>query len=366
MRRLSVVLFVLGLISISCNNKPATPLPANLSATPEAKALYSKMWTLIDKGIMFAHQDDILYGVEWKTDGVSDVKQVADDYPAVFGWEIGDLELGNSHSLDAVDFNEIRDGIKWVHANGGINTISWHGNNPLTGGNSWDTTSDQVVKSVLPGGDKHEVFIEMLNKVANFYLSLTDEKGNLIPLIFRPYHEHTGSWFWWGQNLCTTTDYIALWHLTVDYMNSRGLNNILYSYSSAGNIKSADDFLERYPGDEHIDIIGFDIYQHNIEQREQFISSIKAQMEIIIPIARERNKIATLSETGFNTIPDSTWWTVTLWPALKDYPISYVLVWRNANEIANHYYAPYPGQASANDFINFKNLDRVLFLNDIQ
>lgn len=364
-------LCILGLISLlalmatSCNYKIENIAPANPNATPETKALYNKLWQLKNKGIMFAHQDAYLYGVNWKTNGTPDVKQVAGDYPAVFGWELGDLELGKTHSLDSVDFNEIREGIKWVHRNGGINTISWHTNNPLTGGSAWDTSSDQVVKNILPGGSKHLDFVKMLEKTASFLSSITNNNGKLIPIIFRPYHEHTGSWFWWGQKLCSSNEYIALWQFTIDFFNKKGLNNILYAYSSAGNIESAKHFMERYPGDELIDIIGFDIYQRNIEQKDEFIASIKKQMDMIVSIATARNKIAILAETGFNGIPDPAWWTETLLPAIKEYPLSYVLVWRNAGAEPKHYFAPYLGQTSAKNFIDFKNKDNILFLSDI-
>jgi mannan endo-1,4-beta-mannosidase len=357
---------LLILLLESCNLKIDNVAPANSNATPEAKALYKKIWQLQSKGIMFAHQDAYLYGVNWKTNGTADVKQVSDDYPAVFGWELGDLELGKTHSLDSVDFNEIREGIKWVHQNGGINTISWHTNNPLTGGSAWDTSSDQVVKSILPGGSKHQDFVKMLEKTASFFSSITDNNGKLIPVIFRPYHEHTGSWFWWGQKLCSSDEYIALWQFTIDYFNKKGLNNILYAYSSAGNIESAEQFLERYPGDELIDIMGFDIYQRNIEQKDEFIASIKKQMNMVVPIASARNKIAILAETGLNGIPDPTWWTETLLPAIEEFPLSYVLVWRNASAEPKHYFAPYPGQISAINFVEFKNKSKVLFLSEIK
>ncbi len=359
---------ILMLLAVTaCNSKaPLQPTPVNPNATKEAVVLYRQLVTQINNGIMFGHQDDIVYGHSWKTDGVSDVKQTSNDFPAVFGWELGDLELGNAYSLDSVAFTEIEEGMKWVYKEGGINTVSWHVNNPLTGGNSWDVSSKEVVASILPNGEKHENFIEMLDKVSDFFMTLKDENGNLIPFIFRPYHEHTGSWFWWGQDLCSTDDYISLWRFTVNYFNAKGLNNILYAYSAAGNFSSSAEFLERYPGDDLIDIIGVDIYQTSIEGKENYITSTQNLLNILTSIAKEKNKVSILAETGFESIPDSTWWTETLWTAIKDYPISYVLLWRNAHDQPNHYYAPFPGQISADDFVAFKNQEKVLFLSDIK
>ena len=77
-------------------------------------------------------------------------------------------------------------------------------------------------------------------------------------------------------------------------------------------------------------------------------------------------KPTAVTETGYEAVPDSTWWTETLMPVISKYPISYVLVWRNARERPNHYYAPYPGQASANDFVKFHADPRTLFVRDMK
>ncbi|HEX7585341.1 MAG TPA: glycosyl hydrolase [Prolixibacteraceae bacterium] len=341
-------------------------IPADKKATKETVLLLNKLSSSIGKGIMIGHQDDLVYGHSWNVDGVSDVKQTAGDFPGVFGWELADLELGHPLSIDGVDFAIMKRKIQWVNAQGGVNEISWHCNNPLTGKNAWDVSSKEVVKSVLPGGEKNEVFVKMLDKLADFFLSLKDEKGQLIPVIFRPWHEHTGSWFWWGQNLCSKDEYVALWKYTVSQLQERGVHNLLYAYSTGSGLKTSAEYLERYPGDEIIDILGFDEYQGGIAGKERYMKSIAQEMGIILPLAKERHKIAVLSETGSESLPDPKWFTETLWPAIKDYPIAYVLFWRNAHDKPTHFYVPYPGQASEADFKTFEKIDRTLFLQDIQ
>ena len=59
------------------------------------------------------------------------------------------------------------------------------------------------------------------------------------------------------------------------------------------------------------------------------------------------------------------WWTGTLWPAVKDHKISYLLVWRNAHNKPGHFYAPYPGHLSEKDFIDFYNLPGHSFQNEL-
>jgi len=340
--------------------------PADEKATKATVDLSKKIVSAIGKGIMIGHQDDLVYGHSWNVDGVSDVKQTAGDFPAVFGWELADIELGHPLSIDGVDFNLIKSKIKWVNANGGINEISWHCNNALTGKNAWDISSKEVVKSVLPGGDKNELFLKMLDRLSDFFLSLKDDKGEFIPVIFRPWHEHTGSWFWWGKDLCTKDEYIALWKYTVNHLKERGIHNLLYAYSSAGGFSNSSEYLERFPGYEIVDLIGFDEYQNGANGKDRYMNSIAKGMSIVLPIAKANNKIPILAESGCETLPDPKWWTGTLWPAIKDYPIAYVLLWRNAQDKPTHFYAPFPGQVSAGNFKEFEKIDRTLFLNDLR
>ena len=340
--------------------------PADTKATKETLHLYNKMLSTVEKGIMIGHQDDFVYGHSWNVKGVSDVKQTVGDYPAVYGWELGGLELGHLSSLDAVAFDDIRTGVKWVNSHGGINTISWHCNNPLTEKNAWDVSSKLVVKSVLPGGEKNAVFVKMLDHLADFFLSLKDEKGRFIPVVFRPWHEHTGSWFWWGQNLCSSQEYVSLWKYTVNHLRMRGVHNIVYAYSSSSGFNNALEYLERYPGDEIIDVLGFDEYQNGVAGKESYQKSITKEMNILIPVSKEHHKIAILAETGLESLPDPKWWTETLWPAIKDYPISYVLFWRNAHDKPTHFYVPFSGQLSAENFNEFEKDSRTLFLKDLK
>jgi mannan endo-1,4-beta-mannosidase len=169
-------------------------------ATQETQNLYQNLAKAQKKGYFIGHQDDLAYGVYWKyQQGRSDVKEVVKDHPAVYGWELGDLELGKAENLDGVPFGKMKEFIKEGYRRGGIITISWHSNNPITGGNAWDF-SNTSIKSILKGGDKHSVFLSYLDKVADFLADLKDDKGTPIPILWRPFHEHTGTWFWWVRN----------------------------------------------------------------------------------------------------------------------------------------------------------------------
>jgi mannan endo-1,4-beta-mannosidase len=75
--------------------------------------------------------------------------------------------------------------------------------------------------------------LDWCDKVAAFISQLKDSTGKLIPIIFRPYHEFDGDWFWWGKRHCTREEFIELWKTTVDYFEKKhGLRNILWAFSA--------------------------------------------------------------------------------------------------------------------------------------
>jgi len=335
--------------------------------TPETQHLLKNLKKISKKGFMFGHQDDPLYGIGWEGDeGRSDVKSVVGDYPAVMGFDLGRIELGNEKNIDNVSFEKIRQEIIRQYQRGGMITMSWHVNNPLTDGDSWDVKNEEnAVASVLPGGQNHNKFLRWLQSAADFFNSLKTEDGTKIPIVFRPWHEHTGSWFWWGKDLCATEEYQQLWKITVEFFRGKGVNNLLYAYSpdiqGPGQI-----YMERYPGDEYVDILGLDGYHRDNEAGiESFQNSMNTILSFMTDEGKKRNKPIALTETGLEAIPIANWWTGVLLPIVDKYPISYVMVWRNARERENHYYAPYPGQKSAADFIKFYHSPKTLFCKDI-
>ena len=132
----------------------ADDLPADKKATREMINLYHNLKKLVAKGIMFGHQDDLAYGVGWKYEpGKSDVKDVTGDYPAVYGFELGRIELDQPVNIDSVPFDKMKIFIQTVYERGGVVTLSWHLNNPLTGKTAWDPAPGTVA-SILPGGQK--------------------------------------------------------------------------------------------------------------------------------------------------------------------------------------------------------------------
>lgn len=334
-------------------------------ATKESVALYQNLHKLSKKHTMFGHQDDLAYGANWKyVPGRSDIKDVVNDFPAVYGWDISGLESDAVNNIDGVPFKKMREYIKDGYKRGGVITISWHFNNPLSGGSSWDTTKNAVA-SILPGGTKHELYKNWLDKAADFMATLKGDEGEAIPILFRPFHELTGNWFWWGKNTCSPAELKEAWRFTVDYLRKeKKMHHLIYVYNTNG-VANEEAFLERYPGDNYVDVVSFDLYQFAAQDKNIFIDSVKHDLQILTKIAEQKNKLAAFAETGFEAVPDLTWWTGTLWPAIKDFQLSYVLVWRNAGYMPSiekmHYYAPFKGQVSAPDFKKFYKTKKIIF-----
>ena len=351
------------------DEKWKTELPADKRATKETVNLYNNLKKLLKKGIMFGHQDDLAYGVGWKyEEGRSDIKDVTGDYPAVYGFELGRLEIDQPVNLDSVPFDRMKSFIRSAYDRGGVITISWHLNNPLTGKTAWDPAPGTVA-SVLPGGSKNDVYQVWLNNIAEFMLSLKGKNNEYIPVIFRPFHELNGSWFWWGKDHCTLEQLRQLYQFTESYLrDTKGVHNLLYAYNT-DRFDTKDDYLERYPGDEWVDVVGFDIYQRNAGENgnAQFISDIDKMLTNLESIATEKNKIPALTEFGYNSVPDNTWWTNVLWKGIQPHHISYVLGWRNAGYYKGkaEFYVPYQNSSSAPDFVKFYAEPKTLFQQDV-
>jgi mannan endo-1,4-beta-mannosidase len=385
--RIAVCIVALLAVFVGCAPRavkpiePGAPPLVDSQATPETRALFMNLHRLAGKQVMFGHQDDLAYGVTWANEpGRSDVKEVAGSYPAVFGWELANLEKGATADFDNVNFDQMRRWIVESYQRGAVITLSWHMSNPVTGGSAWDTT--KAVSSILPGGARHKQYTQWLDRFADFASSLraTGPSGTteLVPVIFRPFHEMSGSWFWWGARHTSAREYRRLWRFTVEYLRDRkGVHNLLWAYAT----DRFDDipggsYWKWYPGNAYVDVLGFDDYftlQGGFKHKDRHpIATMTKRLRWLVEQAEARGKVAALTETGYEAIPDSTWWTRKLLAAIKGdsvaQRIAWLLVWRNGYRQAmarGNYYAPYPGHASAGDFVRFRNDPLIVFENDL-
>lgn len=329
-----------------------------------AQQLKERLKTLKTKGIMLGHQDDPVYGTTWKWDeGKSDVLLTCGDYPAVMGFDLGKLELDSPDNIDGVPFDRMRQEIVAQYERGGVVTLSWHPWNPVNGENAWNFEGECVKKVLGADKDVKKKFDSWLEKVAEYIKTLKTADGKLVPVIFRPWHEMNGGWFWWGANVCTPAEYNLLYTKTYSALTAAGCNNIVWAWSpNLGSEKTVEKFLERYPGDSFVDLIGVDVYEFDNDDAA-YQKNLTATLDVMMAAAKKTGKMATLSETGCRGISQKTdWFTKTIWPVIQKYDLSYVLFWRNAwDNPATEAYLPGVGDgAIVKDFKKFAAQKKVL------
>ena len=350
--------------------------PIDARATTETRALFTNLRALAGRRVLFGHHDDLAYGHTWTLDPArttvrSDVMEAGGAYPAVYEWDLSNIERDSEANIDGVPFTRIRGWVVDRFAHGAVNVLSWHVNNPVSGGNAWDTTA--AVPAILPGGAQHAQYRAWLDRVAAFATSLRapgPNGGRLVPVVLRPFHEMSGSWFWWGGRHATPSEYRQLWQFTVTYLRDvKGVHNVLYAYSP-DVFDTPDAYLTRYPGDAYVDVLGYDDY--GSVRTPATRAQMTERMRTVARLADARGKIAALTETGVEAVPDSLWWTGTLLPALDadslTRRLAWVSVWRNAPESAqhpHHFYASYAGHPSAPDFARFRRAPLMAFEGDI-
>jgi mannan endo-1,4-beta-mannosidase len=147
-----------------------------------------------------------------------------------------------------------------------------------------------------------------------------------------------------------------------------GVHNFLYAFSPDNKFTSETEFLERYPGDDWVDMVGMDNYGDFGRNGQYNLDAGLQKLKIVSAYAQKSRKLAAFTETGLESIPNPTWWTETLLKTLKNdsLKLCYVLVWRNDSRSATHYYAPYPGHSSVPDFMRFYNDPFTLFERDLK
>ena len=364
------MIFILVFISkYSFTQKTSVLIDAN--ATKETKALHKNLKELAEKHILFGHQHATEYGHGWYGDeNRSDVKSVTGSHPAVIGVDFSGLS-GRPDSLIQRTKKELEKTIADTYNRGGVTTVSWHFINPASGGGFYwvDTISKAAVKLIIPGGSHHDAYKNILRTVASLANSTKGKDGKLVPMIFRPYHEFDGDWFWWGRAHCTIDEFKTLWRFTVSYLrDSLQVHNFIYAFSPDNRFFTEEQYLERYPGDKWVDMVGIDNYGDWGRDGKYDLDAGIKKLEIVSDYAEKAGKLAAFTETGLESIPNTTWWTETLLKSLKKekLKLTYVLVWRNDTKSPTHFYAPFPGHVSEADFIKFYNDPYTLFENDLK
>ncbi len=164
-------------------------------------------------------------------------------------------------------------------AQGRIITLMWHCCDPrfTDGGNTCNGDKVWTMEENAPSAQEWDelctdgtalnaAWKKEMDSVIPFLKQLQDEG---IPVLWRPYHEMNGAWFWWG-NKPGENGFKRLWIMTYEYFTAQGLNNLLWVWdANAPRIKPGDDALPYelfYPGNEYVDVLAADVYGWDYKQ----------------------------------------------------------------------------------------------------
>ncbi len=141
-----------------------------------------------------------------------------------------------------------------------------------------------------------EWFENRLYEIASIINELTDDNGQPIPIIFRIWHEMEDDWMWWGVKNCTPEEYKDFFKLTeIGIKRQAPQSQILWAFSP-DRYWDEKFFDTHYPGDEYVDIIGYDDY--SIGENDYNMNSCIKRAQFISKFAQKHNKIAALFETA--------------------------------------------------------------------
>ncbi len=400
--------------SITANNTHQNTLSQVSLVDDRAVANAFKLYAYLDAigktdSVLFGHQNDIHHKTGNKGLSYSDTLDATGSIAAVVGIDTLSLtgnELGTWDMTQQERITACADMTKEAVSGGAIITLSAHMpnfeiihnrvKNHVPGSSSQNsvgilsdssynfsgytpgTLSGDIVKRIMPGQDLNYLYTAYLDMIADYAKVL--EQDN-IPVLFRPFHENTGSWFWWGAAFCDKEAYKNLFRYTVEYLrDEKDVHNFLYVYSPSGDAENTAEFELRYPGDDYVDMVGFDMYHQYPAVGDDFIKQLKSQLSIVETFAKNHNKLFAVTETGVangkNALllkdnPRKDWYIEVL-DAISPSTASYFLLWANFG-LDSGYYTPFvtsksdakiTGHEMLDNFIDFYNDGRSVFANE--
>jgi mannan endo-1,4-beta-mannosidase len=402
----SLVFFIIvcvNLLICSCSTSPDTPDPVvtppptvpptqtdvltttnvktymvDANATAETVALFYNLKKLAKTKFAIGQQDAFNAFYNNGSSATSDIKKTTGNDPALLGSDFMFItDKNNNGQADNWFYQQekkITDDAKQAYSKGMVNVFCWHLREPNKEDSFYanDMTADEkatAFKSILPGGTKHDWYKAKLDKIASVISNLKGSNGELIPVIFRPFHEFDGNWFWWGANYCSPEEYKTAFQFTVDYLkNTKGVHNILYAFSPDNSYSTSTNYLSRYPGDTYVDILGMDNYGDFNNQGQAGSDRANTKIKMVSDLAITKVKIAAMTETGYQVTSSNTaisgWFSTYLYNALtaNSAEISFVMFWNNTS---NGYYVPTPEASNAADFTSFTTKPKSALVNSL-
>jgi len=337
-------------------------------------ALLKALSDLQGKGILFGQQHAIDEGISSADSHGhrSDVHAMTGKYPAVFGFDTDEPPVETDGSPDTTGKAFAKAFIE-ADSLGSVVTLSSHLHNPVSDGEAFDIDSSVAVDRLLPGGDLNHKITDWLDTVATAANNSIRGDGSKIPIIFRPLHENTGDWFWWGKSHMSADDFKALWQYVHDYLTeTKGVDNLLFAYSPNYPLDgSKENYLATYPGDKYVDIMGYDAYQSDNDQPDaDWMQDTVRDLVMVNQLAAEHGKVSALTEFGLNNdrvIQRSGNQNIHFFSQFLDAiqanpeaaKFAYMMTWANWGDNTDdgkfQSYTPWPGHEMEADFKNFAN-----------
>jgi mannan endo-1,4-beta-mannosidase len=265
----------------------------NPNATKEAKSLMSYLVDIYGKHILSGQQEICgSHNYEGSEAEFTYIKQKTGKMPAVRGFDFMNFR-GNGLLWDDLCAERV---IDWYNKEGGIPTVCWHwfspGNIGKKADNSFytESTTFSISKALTPGTAENKA---LLNDIDFMATKLKQVQDAGVPILFRPLHEAEGGWFWWGAE--GPEKCVQLYRLLYEkFTNEFKINNIIWVWTSY----TYDTSPKWYPGDDVVDIVGYDKY--NAVDGKPNGSAISSTFYNLVKLTGG-NKLVTMSEN--DTIP---------------------------------------------------------------
>ncbi|MBF0502256.1 MAG: hypothetical protein HQM09_19100 [Candidatus Riflebacteria bacterium] len=197
------------------------------------------------------------------TQYVEGIRTLTGKVVSVAGASYGNYASATPSIPELLDVNAI---LKTHWSRGGLVEIQWGPHNPWTGGLPADMNlaSHTLTDAATPGTAANVNLTRQLDDIA---VAFADLQASGVVVLWRPYHEFNGSWFWWG-GVANGQDYINLWQFTYNYLTTtKGLSNLIWLHAGSRVSGSYMQPLDKYyPGDSYVDVVGFDLYNDTIDQ----------------------------------------------------------------------------------------------------
>ena len=218
---------------------------SNPNANADALRLYNYLYDSFGNVMLTCQQESTWMGTpEYE---MMHIKEATGKLPAMRG-----LDFMNN------DFDGVVERSTYWHDRGGIVTICWHTGVKSTGYGECREDDPDFDKLLTKGTDEYNEMIEAWDKAADALGQLQDLG---IAVLWRPFHEFDGQWFWWGKG--GKENFIKLWQMMYNYFtNEKGLNNLIWVLGYSGDVKDG-----WYPGDEYCDIVGSDTYDNTTNKK---------------------------------------------------------------------------------------------------